>query len=205
VCLRCRQEERDARRRHRLRIAAKIGLLSTGSAALLALIVAGISAIASDASSVDELVGQSGAPAPAPARPAVERSRPASTPTPAPAPPLPVIASGRSYLGDSVFVDRTGGSVLVHFDTETLRTRFVWKFEAVIRSTLPAVFGPDAGAALELIPEGEFVRGDLLRELPTRGLRLGLESTRGSITIWPVTRPGRDGPIVVAYKAEGSL
>lgn len=114
----------------------------------------------------------------------------------------PSIAEGRRQLGDSVYAIREGGQVTVHFDTETLRTRFDWKFEGVVRATLPLVFGPVAGAALDSIPTGTFASGgQLMTELARRGIpiRLGHQT----LMVWPVTRQGRDGPLVVGYRAAG--
>jgi hypothetical protein len=100
-----------------------------------------------------------------------------------------------------MFAERSGAQVIVHFDTDDLRTRFDEKFERLVRSTLPRVFGADVRAALDAVPAGSFVRGgDLLRELPTRGLTLTLTDGR-TLTVWPITRPGRDGPIVDSYRA----
>jgi hypothetical protein len=63
------------------------------------------------------------------------------------------------------------------------------------------VFGADVRAALDAVPVGSFVRGgDLLHDLPTRGLTLTLTDGR-TLTVWPITRAGRDGPIVDSYRA----
>jgi hypothetical protein len=97
--------------------------------------------------------------------------------------------------------ERAGAQVTVHFDTDDLRTRFDEKFERIVRSTLPRVFGADVRAALDAVPAGTFVRGgDLLHELPTRGIALTLSEGR-ILTVWPITRPGRDGPIIDSYRA----
>lgn len=115
----------------------------------------------------------------------------------------PSIAAGRRELGDSVFAVREGNQVVVYFDTELLRTRFDWKFEGVVRATLPLVFGEQVRQVLDSIPAGTLAtNGDLLTELPTRGIPLKVgEST---LRVWPVTRQGRDGPLVVAYRAASS-
>lgn len=114
----------------------------------------------------------------------------------------PSIAEGRRQLGDSVYAVREGGLVTVHFDTESLRTRLDWKFEGVVRATLPLVFGPNARAALDSIPSGMLARGGLTTELPTRGITLRLGDQ--TLKVWPVTRQGRDGPLVVGYRASAS-
>jgi hypothetical protein len=113
----------------------------------------------------------------------------------------PAVAEGRTELGEGMFAERTGAQVTVHFDTDEMRTRLDEKFERIVRSTLPTVFGSDARAALNDVPVGNFVRGgDLLRELPTRGIALPLTEGR-TLTVWPIARPGRDGPIVDSYRA----
>jgi len=140
----------------------------------------------------------------------------ASTPAASPAtPPLaasramsggirpvqPRIPEGRTELRDSMFVVRSGDGVTVHFDTRDLRTRRAEKFESIVRSTLPRLYGPSVDSVLATIPVGQLVVGaDLLTELPTRGVfvRVGDGSTIG---IWPETRAGQDGPLVVNYRA----
>jgi hypothetical protein len=116
----------------------------------------------------------------------------------------PTIAEGRSTLGDSIAVERSGGDVTVSFDTETLRTRYDWKFEGIVRATLPLLFGDDARVALDSIRSGDLIRGgSLLRDLPTRGIRLALSGGR-SLTVHPITRPGQDGPLVIGYRASAA-
>ena len=112
----------------------------------------------------------------------------------------PVIAEGRTEFGEGVFAERSGAEVTVHFDTDDLRTRFEEKFERILRSTLPRVFGAQLRPVLDAIPDGTLVRGDLLHELTTKGIALSLGQGR-TLTLWPVTREGRDGPIVDAYRA----
>lgn len=112
----------------------------------------------------------------------------------------PSIAAGRRELGDSMYAVRDGGQVTVFFDTDTLRTRLDWKFEGVVRATLPLVFGSDVRMALDSIAAGTFVRGGhLMNDLPTRGIPLKVGSH--SLRVWPITRQGRDGPLVVGYRA----
>jgi hypothetical protein len=109
--------------------------------------------------------------------------------------------SGRTDLSDGMFAERKGAEVRVHFDTETARTRRRDKFESVVRRTLPAVYGSRADSILAAVPEGEVAYGgDLLTELPARGIQLPA-SGGWAITLWPETRPGRDGPLVVSYRA----
>ena len=47
------------------------------------------------------------------------------------------VPTGRTELGDSMYVERGGDSAVVHFDTEMGRTRRRDKFEATLRATLP--------------------------------------------------------------------
>ena len=113
----------------------------------------------------------------------------------------PIIAEGRTELGDSIFVERAGGEVTVHFDNASLRTRFDDKFERIVRMSLPKVFGPEVGARLDSVSPGQFVRGgDLLTDLPSRGIPLALPARGRTLMLYPVTRQGQDGPLVVAYR-----
>jgi hypothetical protein len=81
-----------------------------------------------------------------------------------------------------------------------IRTRNPWKFERLVRSTLPALYGPLADSALARIPEGGLVRqGDLINELPTRGMRIPV-APGWTFTLFPITRPGQDGPLVTQYR-----
>jgi hypothetical protein len=90
--------------------------------------------------------------------------------------------------------------VTVRFDTERSRTRRPEKFEQIVRATLPQVLGPVADSVMAALPVGDLVRhGDLLTELPERGIRLAGPNGL-ALTIWPETRPGRDGPLVVSYR-----
>ena len=112
----------------------------------------------------------------------------------------PIIPEGRTELRGGVVAVRTGDTVAVHFDTPATRTRRRDKFERLVRTTLPAVFGPAADSALAAVPRGRLTApGDLLTELPRRGLRLA--TPNGTLALWPATRPGRDGPLVVTYVA----
>jgi hypothetical protein len=73
-----------------------------------------------------------------------------------------------------------------------------------MRETLPQVFGAVADSALRSLPMGSVARaGDLLTTLPERGLRIPVSNGR-TISVWPETRAGRDGPLVVAYRALAS-
>jgi hypothetical protein len=113
----------------------------------------------------------------------------------------PTVPEGRTELRDGAVAVRTGDTVRVHFDAPQTRTRRHDKFERIVRATLPAVYGPAVDSVLAGIPVGTLTRsGDLLSELPARGLRLPLPDS-SSLAFWPETRSGRDGPLVVSYRA----
>ncbi|HKG92018.1 MAG TPA: hypothetical protein VKA84_09015, partial [Gemmatimonadaceae bacterium] len=152
----------------------------------------------------------------APAATLVSNPAPAVTPAPAAVTPAPVAmpvaapvaapaapVEGRTELGEGVYAMRAGDTVTVHFDTPLTRTRYAEKFERIVRSTLPRVMGETSAAAsaLATVPVGQLaVAGDLLTELPARGIELPLDAGR-TLTLWPETRPGMDGPLVVRYRA----
>jgi hypothetical protein len=170
-----------------------LALLTIAGGAVIALAVGGIMAVAPGGSggfdSVTTVAVADGEPA-----------APAPATSPEPKGLQPTITEGRRDLIDSIYAVREGTDVTVHFDTETLRTRFDWKFEGVVRATLPLIYGQDVRVALDSIPTGTFVRGGgLLTDLPERGIPLAVGEHR--IRVWPITRPGRDGPIVVGYRA----
>jgi hypothetical protein len=170
------------------------------------------------------------APAPVPALAAADSASTAVTPStisptvapPAAAPPAaatptvatPVVAApasrppfalvvreGQTNLPDSVIVARGGDSVIVDFDTQSARTRRRHKFERVVRQTLPMVYGARIDSVLRAIPEGDIgVGADLLTELPKRGVHLKV-AEGWTLDLWPETRAGQDGPVVVSYRA----
>lgn len=196
-------------------MAARVGVAGLGVGAVLAIIIVGVVAITPEASSTartvdsaDAIVSQAARSTKAPvtrvATPTVSAASVAAAPARPAAPKarlVPAISEGRRELGDSMFAVREGDQVTVHFDTEERRTRFDWKFEDVVRATLPVVFGPEVRVALDSVREGTLARGgDLLNELPTRGITLELPDGH-ELRVFPITRPGRDGPLVVAYRA----
>jgi hypothetical protein len=135
-------------------------------------------------------------------------AQPTATPPTAAVPPAryaPRIAEGRTSLGaDGLYAVREGDVVRVHFDTELGRTRRPAKFEQIVRSTLPAILGVAADSLLRQVPVGRIASsGDLLAELPSRGVELRHVDGR-SVTVWPETRQGRDGLLVVAYRVKGT-
>ncbi|HET9010474.1 MAG TPA: hypothetical protein VFN38_01605 [Gemmatimonadaceae bacterium] len=230
VCLRCRQEERDAARSRQQRLFALCGI---GAMALLGVYVMGASAanawraathadtvrVASRASVVASSVSASGrgevtqqgtaatlvsspvaAPAPSPSPAPVSTG--AAPAAPGMSPPLSILVrEGRSNLPDSLIAERGGDSVIVDFDTPMTRTRRRDKFETVVRRTLPMVFGAPIDSVLRSIPAGAIVGdADLLTELPKRGVHVPV-ADGWTLDLWPETRPGQDGPLVVSYRA----
>jgi len=116
----------------------------------------------------------------------------------------PVVPVGGTALRDSMVADRAGDTVRVRFDLEMSRTRRADKFEAIVRSTLPQVYGAAVDSALRALPVGAMARaGDLVTTLPEQGFHIPLQGGR-TIAVWPETRQGRDGPLVIAYRAVAS-
>jgi hypothetical protein len=117
------------------------------------------------------------------------------------APPLkPIVAEGRTRLRDGFVAVRTGDTVAVHFDTPSLRTRQPQKFEQLVRATLPAIYGAAVDSLLSTVAAGELIRGiDPTVAVATHGVYLPL-AAGWSLALWPETRPGRDGPLIVTYR-----
>jgi hypothetical protein len=112
----------------------------------------------------------------------------------------PVVAEGRTELSNGIYAVRSGDTIRVFFDTPEARTRRPEKFEQVVRATLPAVHGTMADSMLARIGIDSLVgAADLLTDLPSRGIQLRSADGR-EIALYPETRPGRDGPLVVAYR-----
>ena len=111
------------------------------------------------------------------------------------------VPEGRTGLRDSMYVERGADSAVVHFDTELARTRRRDKFEATVRATLPVLYGARVDSMLATLPAGAITGDrDLVSEVAVRGVRLPVPAG-GTLELWPVTRPGRDGPLVVGYRA----
>ena len=116
------------------------------------------------------------------------------------APFAPVVLQGQSTLPDGLTAVRADSLVTVSFDTPMIRTRIPAKFERLVRATLPAVYGRSIDSVLSRIPEGGIAaQGDLVSELPTRGVRIPVNA-EWTIALYPETRPGQDGPLVVRYR-----
>lgn len=215
VCLRCRREQREADIARQQRLLVKAGVISLG---LVFAYVAGASIVSATRSvstvshrtepptmlattevvqqGTHQVVAMPVERAPAASRVAV----PAPALGPAPAPLSIIVPMGRSDAPDSLILERTGDSIVVDFDTDAARTRRRDKFESIVRQTLRLVYGPGVDAALAAVPAGTLVGGgDLLTELPTRGIHVPL-SDGWTLDVFPETRPGRDGPLVGSYR-----
>ena len=165
----------------------------------------------STADSSTTAAADSAMPAPAPIRPTeIVTAVPRATGVNSPSTPstgvmvAPVVPVGRTALRDTMVADRAGDTVRVSFDLALSRTRRPEKFEAIVRSTLPQVYGSAVDSALRALPDGAVARaGDLVTTLPEQGFRIPLAGGR-TIAVWPETRAGRDGPLVIAYRAVAS-
>jgi hypothetical protein len=132
-----------------------------------------------------------------PAAPVVHAAPAPATPVP---PFTPVIPMGLTSLLNGVSAIRSDTDVVVSFDVSGIRTRQPPKFEQVVRQTLGAVYGTPAVVFLEKIPEGDLAnQGNLLTELPQRGVRIPVR-LGWTIRVFPETRPGQDGPLVIRYR-----
>lgn len=147
------------------------------------------------------------APASAPAVVASASEAQAAVPSPltaAPAPAAPpappvslVVPEGTTPLAAGIAVERSGDTARVHFDTPEARTRRWEKFYAMVRRTLPVLYGEQIDS---LLPPAEApAAGALVSDLPVSGLRFAL-ANGWELRLWPETRPGRDGPLVVSYR-----
>ena len=228
VCLRCQHAERAARRARQRQIMARGTAVAMVLGVMAAIGIAGASVIRSRAwtdgtetlvrsaePQADSATDSAASPTTDPA-PAVQVPQPTDGSSAAPAAMAvsrpaaagmkvaPVVPVGGTALRDSMVADRAGDTVRVRFDLELSRTRRPEKFEAIVRSTLPQVYGAAVDSALRALPEGAVARaGDLVTTLPEQGFHIPLAGGR-MIAVWPETRPGRDGPLVVAYRAVAS-
>jgi hypothetical protein len=152
------------------------------------------SVVASSVSAGSE-VRQQGTPT------AVPAPAPAPSSTPLSAPLSPIVKEGRTELGGDLIVERGADSLMLDFDTPATRTRRRDKFESVVRRTLPMLYGAAVDSVLRATPDGALVGdADLLAELPKRGVHLRV-AQGWTLDVWPQTRPGQDGPLVIAYWA----
>lgn len=230
LCLHCRHAARLAARTRRKRLmlrgsAVAIVIATLGAAGALGATAIRGRSTARDAAKPLEVVANTALVVPAKAsaetRVAIGRAVPqgepthalqappaslASSATPAPSAPSAaelrsILPQGESPLGEGVVAQRGDSEVVVSFDTPDLRTRTPEKFEHFVRTTLPQVYGPRADSALTKIPDGALTKqGNLITELPIRGVRVPLNDG-SAIVLYPETRPGRDGPLVIRYRA----
>lgn len=221
VCLHCRHEARVLARVRRKQLVLR------GGALVVALAVVGTAGLLS-AGALRNRAAKRGTPAPivtiAESSPAKDSgtsaaaangpNTSATVPTNVPvaqqgelarrdgAPASPVIAMGQTSLGNGVTAVRDDSTVTLAFDTPDIRTRMPDKFERFIRTTLPRIYGAAADSALAALPMGNIVSSQkvLLYDLPTRGIHIALHAG-WSIALYPETRAGQDGPLVVRYRA----
>ena len=124
----------------------------------------------------------------------------ASVTTPPAAELAATIGEGRTALREGIVAEREGDEITVHFDTPSARTRRPEKFEGILRATLPQIFGASVDSALIASPPGTLVPPHgLTTDLPTQGLYVPMPGG-ATLRIWPGTRPGEDGPLVVRYR-----
>jgi len=208
VCLRCRHDELVASRA-KLRQAGLKLVLAGGAAAL---VIGGVVNVASSlmtrgSSQITEVtverspesvprpsfaVTQSGEVAQPAAAAAARPQSPATT---------PAIPHGTTPLAAGFTAERSGDTVRVTFDTQDGRTRRSDKFENVVRETLPIVFGDAGRSAVDRLAAGGLVPpGELLSTLDGAPLVIPVGDGR-TIRLSPGARAGRDGPLVVTYRA----
>src|SRR5262245_38791387 len=203
VCLHCRHEELETARRRRRHVLSRVTVVALGIGICAIFGVAGANAVQSRLTrSASVASGSKDARAKREAPESNERTfsvAQASSRARDVAAFTPVIPEGRSELGDSVFAMRQGTNLAVHFDTPLGRTRRRDKFEHIVRATLPKVLGAAADSVLAHLPEGSMASGDLVSELTQRGIRLPAHDGY-TVVVWPETRPGQDGPLVVSYR-----
>jgi hypothetical protein len=217
VCLRCRKENRVATRERRRRALFATAAIALGAATIGAAGAAGM--LDSELRAAGFAIPE----APVPFTPPVSEPQSApetgadSTPvvsvstedtvvsvasvtTPPVLELAPTIGEGRTALREGIVAQRSGDEITVHFDTPLARTRRPEKFEGVLRATLPQIFGASVDSALVAMPLGTLVPPHgLTTDLPTQGLYVPVPGG-STLRIWPETRPGEDGPLVVRYR-----
>ena len=202
VCIECRRIASGIARSRRQRTAIGLGGVALSLTLFAAARTAGPNAVertrgtGEPARVTTSAAGSSAAGsatvAPNGAVPAATAGRPADRPSASLPALAPIVAEGRTDLGEGLWATRVGNTVTVSFDAPMIRTRRPEKFERVVRTTLPRVYGPAADSLLASIPPGDLARGgDLLTELPARGIRVRRAGSQG-VTVWPETRPGRE-------------
>ena len=222
VCLRCQHAERGVKRAKQRQLLARGGALMLSLAMIAAVGVATAAAFRGRGGTSQPAAGTRDLVAPSATDTSVAVSETTDAPADTTASASPgtsdpatsgvvvkdivalVVPPGRTFLRDTMVAERAGDTVRVRFDLQLSRTRRPDKFEAIVRSTLPQVYGPLADSALQALPAGAVARaGDLITTLPERGFHIPIADGR-TIAVWPETREGRDGPLVVAYRAVAS-
>jgi hypothetical protein len=221
VCLHCRREGRIAVRAKRKRLILRGTKAASVVVGLLA--ATALSATAIRGRSAARRADGGANPTPAPSTPAptpkvdtvasraalvtttvrtdsAVAAQPVAVAAPTPAPLTPVIPPGGSPLLDGVTAFRADSMVTVSFDIPMVRTRIPEKFERIVRSTLPSIYGSGVDSILAKLPVGAFAQqGDLITDLPWTGARIPV-SGAWEIRVYPESRQGRDGPLVVRYR-----
>jgi hypothetical protein len=189
-------------RQRRQRQLARLGVYGGAAALLVAASLAAFSAFRGSDSAGEAAVATAEARAATTGIAAEQagRARPVAAGVAA-AESAPLIPQGRTALAGGFFAERTGDTVVVHFDTQGARTRRSDKFESVVRETLPAILGEPARMALERVAPGTLVApGQLVATVGGTPLRLPVGDGR-VVTLEPGSRMGQDGPLVVTYRA----
>lgn len=217
VCLRCRKENRIATRERRRRVLFATAAVALGVATIGAAGAAGL--LDSELRAAGFVIPPAAAPSeqtlPPPVAtvaavdvPVVAASASpdstvvstASVTIPPAAELAATIGEGRTSFRDGIVAERRGDEVTVHFDTPATRTRRPEKFESILRSTLPLIYGARVDSALVALPAGTLVPAHgLTTDLPTQGLYIPVPGGP-TLRIWPETRPGENGPLVVRYR-----
>jgi hypothetical protein len=217
VCLRCRKENRVATRERRRRALFATAAIALGVATIGAAGAAGL--LDSELRAAGFVIPQSAArseqtlPPPVATVTAVDAPvvvalassdstvvSTASVTIPPAAELAATIGEGRTSLRDGIVAERRGDDVTVHFDTPVTRTRRPEKFEGILRATLPQIYGTRVDSALIAMPVGTLVPPHgLTTDLPTQGLYVPVPGGP-TLRIWPETRPGENGPLVVRYR-----
>ena len=84
-----------------------------------------------------------------------------------------------------------------------LAVRRLWGVGPATERKLTAL-GVQTVGELAALPEGAIAGGrDLVNEVAVHGVRLPIP-TGGTLELWPVTRSGRDGPLVVGYRVRAT-
>ena len=207
VCLHCRRDARATSHAQLRQTTLRVGVAAACVGAAVALVSRGTSALPWQHAAVATTRTAEPVAERVAVRSATHGVAAPLAPAAPPASPVadsrfaPRAAEGRTALRTAgAYATRAGDVVTVTFDGAMSRTRRADKFERIVRATLPEVYG-DAGAiVLAAVKPGTLVTAAALTtELPRHGVRLA-HPDGGALTLWPETRPGRDGPLVVAYR-----